>query len=78
MSHTPRLEGAHSRFIRTNGVQLHVVEAGPQDGPLVILLHGFPEFWYGWRKQIGPLAAFLDAGPAGRRPAAAADPGGRA
>lgn len=29
--------------------------AGPEDGPLVILLHGFPEFWYGWRKQIGPL-----------------------
>src|SRR4028119_1123949 len=37
--------------------RLHVVEAGPEDGPLVILLHGFPEFWYGWRKQIGPLAA---------------------
>jgi hypothetical protein len=30
--------------------------AGPQNGPLVILLHGFPEFWYGWRAQIGPLA----------------------
>ena len=30
--------------------------AGPEDGPAVILLHGFPEFWYGWRKQIGPLA----------------------
>jgi pimeloyl-ACP methyl ester carboxylesterase len=32
---------------------LHYVEAG--DGPLVILLHGFPEFWYGWRQQIAPL-----------------------
>jgi pimeloyl-ACP methyl ester carboxylesterase len=40
----------------TNGVNLHVVMAGPQDGPLVILLHGFPEFWYGWRKQIPALA----------------------
>ncbi len=39
-----------------NGVALHVVEAGPEAGPLVILLHGFPEFWWGWRKQIGPLA----------------------
>jgi pimeloyl-ACP methyl ester carboxylesterase len=38
--------------IQTNGVKLHVVQAGPQDGPLVILLHGFPEFWYGWRHQI--------------------------
>jgi pimeloyl-ACP methyl ester carboxylesterase len=34
-------------------VQLHYVESG--DGPLVVLLHGFPEFWYGWRKQIAPL-----------------------
>jgi pimeloyl-ACP methyl ester carboxylesterase len=38
--------------ITTNGITLHVVQAGPQDGPLVILLHGYPEFWYGWRHQI--------------------------
>jgi pimeloyl-ACP methyl ester carboxylesterase len=38
-------------------VRLHAVAAGPAAGPLVILLHGFPEFWYSWRKQIGPLAA---------------------
>lgn len=44
------------RTIATNGVHLHAVEAGPEDGPLMILLHGFPEFWYGWRKQIAPLA----------------------
>ena len=43
-------------FITTNGVRLHVAQAGPQDGPLVVLLHGFPEFWYGWRRQIAPLA----------------------
>ena len=42
--------------IATNGVRLHVAEAGPIGGPLVLLLHGFPEFWYGWRHQIGPLA----------------------
>jgi pimeloyl-ACP methyl ester carboxylesterase len=36
-------------------VKLHYVEAG--DGPLVVLLHGFPEFWFGWRAQIAPLAA---------------------
>src|SRR5215210_8342634 len=43
--------------LTTNGVMLHTVAAGPSDGPLVILLHGFPEFWYGWRHQIEPLAA---------------------
>ena len=41
---------------RTNGISLYCAEAGPADGPLVFLLHGFPEFWYGWRHQIGPLA----------------------
>lgn len=42
--------------VRTNGIRLHVVQSGPQNGPLVILLHGFPEFWYGWRHQISVLA----------------------
>ena len=41
---------------KTNGISLHCAEGGPPDGPLVLLLHGFPEFWYGWRHQIGPLA----------------------
>jgi pimeloyl-ACP methyl ester carboxylesterase len=36
-------------------VRLHYVEAG--EGPLIVLLHGFPEFWYGWRLQIEPLVA---------------------
>lgn len=40
-----------------NGIVLHTVTAGPADRPLVILLHGFPEFWYGWRHQLAPLAA---------------------
>lgn len=40
-----------------NGVRLHYVEAG--SGPLVVLLHGFPEFWWSWRHQIPALA---DAG----------------
>ena len=46
----------HAR-IQTNGVWLHVVQAGPDDGPLVVLVHGFPDFWYGWRRQIDFLAA---------------------
>ena len=43
--------------IRSNGIDLHVVQDGPRTGRPVILLHGFPEFWYGWRRQIPFLAA---------------------
>lgn len=43
------------QHIETNGITLHTAVAGPDDGPMVLLLHGFPEFWYGWRKQIKPL-----------------------
>jgi pimeloyl-ACP methyl ester carboxylesterase len=42
-------------YAEVGDVSLHYVEAG--EGPLVILLHGFPEFWFGWRLQIAPLAA---------------------
>lgn len=42
------------RSIETNGVRLHVAEAG--SGPLVVLLHGFPECWYSWRHQLAALA----------------------
>jgi len=42
-------------YAEVGDVRLHYVEAG--DGPLIVLLHGFPEFWYGWRRQIAPLAA---------------------
>jgi pimeloyl-ACP methyl ester carboxylesterase len=42
--------------IDCDGVGLDVRIAGPKDGPPVLLLHGFPEFWYGWHRQIAPLA----------------------
>jgi pimeloyl-ACP methyl ester carboxylesterase len=42
-------------YAEVDDQSLHYVEAG--EGPLVILLHGFPEFWFGWRSQIAPLAA---------------------
>src|ERR1700716_482183 len=52
------LEGAWThRFVSANGTRLHIAEAGA--GPLVLLLHGFPEFWGAWRPQ---LIALADAG----------------
>jgi pimeloyl-ACP methyl ester carboxylesterase len=44
-----------TQFIKTNNVNLHVLTDGPANGPSVVLLHGFPEFHYGWRKQIPAL-----------------------
>ena len=41
-------------MIDVNGIQLHIAEQG--QGPLVVLLHGFPESWHSWRHQFGPLA----------------------
>jgi len=49
------LGGVREGYADLGEVQLHYVEAG--EGPLVVLLHGFPEFWYGWRLQIKALAA---------------------
>ncbi len=46
-----------SQFVESNGIKLHVITAGPKDGQPVVLLHGFPEFWYGWAKQIPALVA---------------------
>jgi len=44
-------------LLQNANIRLHAVAAGPKDGPVVLLLHGFPEFWYGWHRQIEPLAA---------------------
>lgn len=46
--------GISFRFVKTNGITLHIAEQG--SGPLVLMLHGFPEFWYSWRHQIPVLA----------------------
>lgn len=42
------------RRIGTNGIELNIAEAG--EGPLVLMLHGFPESWYSWRHQFEPIA----------------------
>ena len=44
----------NERRIGTNGIELNIAEQG--EGPLVLLLHGFPESWYSWRHQFAPLA----------------------
>ena len=63
------LDGTELRegYADVGDVSLHYVEVG--EGPLIVLLHGFPEFWFGWRLQIKPLA---DAGFASSHPTSAA------
>lgn len=51
----PVAQAMSHRFIETNGLKMHIVEQGA--GPLVLLCHGFPEFWYSWSHQIPALAA---------------------
>jgi epoxide hydrolase 4 len=45
------------RRVRANGIALHLAEAGDPEKPLLILLHGFPEFWFAWRDYMSILAA---------------------
>jgi pimeloyl-ACP methyl ester carboxylesterase len=52
-----RTAGVEHLQLAVGGQSLYAAVAGPEDGPLVVLLHGFPEISYGWRHQIGPLAA---------------------
>src|SRR5829696_9504920 len=51
----PALPGVSHRAIHVNGTRLHVAEAG--DGPPLLLLHGWPQHWWCWRKLIPRLAA---------------------
>ncbi|MBD1868190.1 alpha/beta hydrolase [Cyanobacteria bacterium FACHB-471] len=48
------LETWQHDYIISNGIRLHYVTQG--EGPLMLMLHGFPEFWYSWRKQIPEFA----------------------
>ena len=49
------LDGPWShRSVSANGTRFHIAESG--DGPLVLLLHGFPEFWWTWRRQLTTLS----------------------
>lgn len=55
----PSVSPIESTFRDVNDISLHLVATGDPDGTLVILLHGFPEFWYEWYNYIEP---FVDAG----------------
>lgn len=48
------MDGLKHERVRTNNIWMHIVEQGK--GPLVLLLHGFPDFWFSWRHQITHLA----------------------
>ena len=49
------MDGPHHQVVSANGIRVHVVLQG--EGPLVLLVHGFPESWYSWRHQLPALAA---------------------
>ncbi|XP_042516084.1 epoxide hydrolase A-like [Macadamia integrifolia] len=49
------MEGIEHRMVSVNGINMHIAEKG--EGPVVLLLHGFPELWYSWRHQISALAS---------------------
>jgi epoxide hydrolase 4 len=53
----PVLAPPETLTLHKGPVELRAIAAGPPDAPVVVLLHGFPEFWYSWHKQIKPLAA---------------------
>ena len=58
MADPPALPGVEHRFhALSTGVRAHVAHAGPEDAPPLVLLHGFPQHWYCWRKVIPLLSA---------------------
>ncbi|MEX2015483.1 MAG: alpha/beta hydrolase [Candidatus Hydrogenedentales bacterium] len=51
------VDGIRTHLVELPGLRMHYATAGPADGFPIVLLHGFPEFWYSWRYQIPALAA---------------------
>ncbi len=45
-----------SEYAQVNNIKLHYIKVGPEDGKLIIFLHGFPQFWYMWRDQLLDLS----------------------
>jgi pimeloyl-ACP methyl ester carboxylesterase len=71
-----RIPGVTHRHVKAGALDMHIAEAG--QGPLVLLLHGFPESWYSWRHQLVALAAagFHAVAPDQRGYCATGPPGG--
>lgn len=52
----PHLDGVRHRYLRVREVRMHIAEAGDPTAEAVVLVHGWPQHWYAWRRVIGPLA----------------------
>lgn len=52
----PALDGVRHRYLTVDGVRFHLAEAGADDAPPVVLLHGFPQHWYAWRGVLADLS----------------------
>ena len=50
------LPGAEEGFVDSGGVKIHYVSLGRPEDPLLVMIHGFPDFWYSWRAQMPALA----------------------
>jgi pimeloyl-ACP methyl ester carboxylesterase len=51
----PAVEGVEHRFVEANGIRVHLAEAGPPDAPPALLLHGWPQHWFMWRRLLAAL-----------------------
>jgi pimeloyl-ACP methyl ester carboxylesterase len=56
MSEPPQLAGVRHDYVDVGGLRMHVALAGPGDAPAVVLVHGWPQNWWSWRKVIPDLA----------------------
>ena len=56
MSGPPEMNGVRHDYVDAAGLRMHVALAGPDDGPAVLLVHGWPQHWWAWRRVIPALA----------------------
>lgn len=54
--HSPAQELGESGFVDSGGVKIHYQALGEESGPLVVMIHGFPDYWYTWREQMPEIA----------------------